>query len=72
MALIFVALTATTVWIAFDSSRLYQQEVAQRLNLDLAEHIVHGSPLITNGDVDAEALDHLFHSLMVTNSYNFV
>jgi len=49
------------------SSSLYQQEVAQKLNRDLAAHIVAEQPLIQNGDINRPALDHLFHQLMVIN-----
>ena len=49
------------------SSSLYQQEVAQKLNRDLAAHIVAEQPLIQNGDINRPALDRLFHQLMVIN-----
>lgn len=49
------------------SSTLYQQEVAQKLNLTLAEHIVDEQPLMLNEEINHEVLDHLFHNLMVIN-----
>lgn len=49
------------------SSVLYQQEVAQKLNHKLAEHIVHDQPLIRDSEIDQQVLDKLFHNLMVIN-----
>jgi len=45
----------------------YQQEVAQKLNATLAEHIVDGQPLFSDGEIDHAALESLFHNLMVIN-----
>jgi two-component system, OmpR family, sensor kinase len=45
----------------------YQQEVAQKLNATLAEHIVDGQPLFRDGEIDHPALENLFHNLMVIN-----
>lgn len=49
------------------SSALYQQEVAQKLNRDLAAHIVAEQPLIQGRKINHQALDRLFHQLMVIN-----
>ena len=49
------------------SSTLYQQEVAQKLNRELAAHIVAEQPLIQDRKINHKALDHLFHQLMVIN-----
>jgi len=49
------------------SSTLYQQEVSQKLNATLAEHIVAEQPLIQNRKINHQALDGLFHNLMVIN-----
>ena len=49
------------------SSTLYQQEVAQKLNAELAAHIVAEQPLIQDREINHPALDHLFHQLMVIN-----
>ncbi len=46
---------------------LYQQEVAQRLNRDLAAAIVEQSAPIRDGAVDRASLDDIFHSLMLVN-----
>ncbi len=49
------------------SSTLYQQEIAQKLNRDLAAHIVAEQPLIQNREINRAALDRLFYQLMVIN-----
>jgi len=49
------------------SSTLYQQEGAQKLNRELAAHIVAEQPLIQDRKINHPALDHLFHQLMVIN-----
>lgn len=49
------------------SSALYQQEVAQKLNSTLAEHIVAEQELIQEQKINYAAADPLFHDLMVIN-----
>ncbi len=50
------------------SKQLEQSSVhhaQQNLHLQLAEHLVHDNPLIQQGVYDYEALENLFHTLMV-------
>ena len=49
------------------SSAMYQQEVAQKLNRQLAQYIASEFELLRNGQVDGEELDQLFHQLMIIN-----
>ena len=49
------------------ASMLYQQEVAQKLNSTLAEHIVAENNLIQNQMINYAASEPLFHDLMVIN-----
>jgi signal transduction histidine kinase len=49
------------------SSGLYQAEVAQKLNVELADHIVSENKLIKNNKINNNALEHVFHMLMVIN-----
>lgn len=49
------------------SSEMYQQEVAQKLNAELARHMVAEQPLLDGSRVNRESLEHLFHLLMVIN-----
>ncbi len=60
ISLIYVGLTVTT-------TRLYLQEVNQKLNQTLAAGIVAEQPLLRGGAVDQAAFEGLFHSLMVIN-----
>ncbi len=46
---------------------MYHQEVDQKLNLDLAENIVKEKILIRDGKIDRDALEDIFHMLMVIN-----
>jgi signal transduction histidine kinase len=52
---------------ALYSAHMYQQEVAQRLNYDLAGHIVHEHILLQDGKVNQNGLEALFHDLMIIN-----
>ncbi len=49
------------------TTRLYFQEVNQRVNHILAQHLVSEKILMQNGRVDEEALQNVFHMLMVVN-----
>lgn len=49
------------------STQRYQQEVMQRLNLDLARHLVESRPLLVDRRINRPALEELFHMLMVIN-----
>ena len=49
------------------SSEMYQQEVSQKLNKTLADHIVSEALLIKDQKINKEALKEIFHMLMVIN-----
>lgn len=55
------------VVVAIQLSQLYQQEVQQKLNLTLAEHIAKDIPLLADGTANQPALEDLFHTLMIVN-----
>jgi signal transduction histidine kinase len=57
----------TLVQLIGHSSTQYQQEVAQKLNSTLAEHIVAEQDLIEGQMINYAASDKLFHDLMVIN-----
>jgi two-component system OmpR family sensor kinase len=52
---------------ALYSAQMYQQEVAQRLNRDLAMYIVNEHVLLSEKQVNQEELEKLFHTLMIIN-----
>jgi len=43
----------------------YQNEIEQKLHLELAEHVVGDDSLLKDGEIDQKALEHTFHSMMV-------
>jgi len=61
----FVLVGILLLSLALQLTRSYQQEVEQKLHLELAEHIAHDDALLKNGKIDKEALEHAFHSMMI-------
>lgn len=57
-------LFALTMFVGTD---MYQQEVGQKLNRELAAHIVEEHPLLEQGRIQEAVLEDLFHTLMVIN-----
>lgn len=49
------------------SSKMYQAEVTQKLNRDIAEQIVQETQLMQGKDIDHDELKNLFHQLMIFN-----
>lgn len=49
------------------TTRVFLQEVNQNLDRDVAEHLVAEVPLFVGGHVDEEALEQIFHMMMVAN-----
>ena len=67
---LFVLLCAVGILLSLllrESSNMYQQEVMQKLNSELARHIVSEQLLVRDGKVDRAAMDGLFHQLMIVN-----
>lgn len=60
IGVLYIALTVYT-------TRLYFQEVNQKLNRILAQHLVSENILLKDGRVDNKALQNIFHMLMVVN-----
>lgn len=58
---------AAIILVAMFSAEMYQKEAAQRLNLDLAAHIVSDRLLIRDKKIDESGLKDIFHMLMVIN-----
>ncbi|MHB1286972.1 MAG: sensor histidine kinase [Leptospirales bacterium] len=67
LAGLFVIIGLLTILLTFFSTRLYVDEVNQKLNLDLASHLVSDEPLLTKGQINSAALKNMFHMLMVIN-----
>ncbi len=64
---LFLVVGGVTLAVTLVTSYFYQQEVQQRIHRDLAAHIVQEELLIENGEIAEEALEHVFHMMMVIN-----
>ena len=64
---LLLAIGAAFFGLLYYTSNAYQQEVMQKLNLDLAQHLVESDSLLTGDKVNQPALKNLFHQLMVVN-----
>ncbi|WP_455212754.1 ATP-binding protein [Kaarinaea lacus] len=65
---IVLCLVGTLVFaLVLYASDMYQQEVSQRLNKDLAKQILSEDLLLKDGQVDQQALKQIIHMLMVIN-----
>ncbi len=64
---LFVAVGASFFIVSLYSAYLYQQEVSQRLNRDLAMYIVDEHVRVQGDRIDTSNLKDLFHTVMVIN-----
>ena len=67
LLLLFVLVGLSIVAVTIFSAEMYQQEVDQKLNRDLAAHIVSEKLLLRNNQINEDALKEIFHMLMVIN-----
>ncbi len=64
---ILVLVAGLFFFIGLLSVRSFLDEVHQKLNRDLAEHLVADSLPMEGGEIRSEELEHIFHVLMVIN-----
>ena len=64
---LLVLMGSSYVLLTLFSTRLYLQEIDQKLNQELAEHLVSEKILMTEGKINKAALEEIFHMLMVIN-----
>lgn len=64
---LFAIIALSMMTIVMYATDMYRQEISQKLNIDLAENIVKEKILIRNGKIDRDALEYIFHILMVIN-----
>ena len=64
---LFIALGAIFLAAALYTAPMYQQEVSQQLNRDLAMYIVNEHVLIEEGTIQQRNLETLFHTAMIIN-----
>ena len=67
LAMVLVVLAAGLLALTARTSHMYEQEVQQRLNAELAPHMVDKYALLREHEVNQEALKELFDQLMVIN-----
>jgi signal transduction histidine kinase len=65
--LLFILIGGVFLTVAMYTAPMYQQEVNQQLNHDLARYIVNEHVLIEDGEVQQENLAELFHNVMIIN-----
>lgn len=66
-ALLMLAFSSFIGWLNIRAVAYHQQELVQRLNHGLAEHIAGHLPLLGPGGFDQKAIEDLFHMVMVVN-----
>jgi two-component system OmpR family sensor kinase len=64
---LFLVVGGVTLAVTLVTSYLSQREGQQRIHRDLASHIVSEHLLIANGEIARDALEHVFHMMMVIN-----
>jgi signal transduction histidine kinase len=69
VALLVLLITLGCLYVAAGiyTTDMYLQEVRQKLNRELAAHLIDDGLLIRDGGVDPESLKHVIHMLMVVN-----
>ncbi len=65
--ILFTLVGFLMVTVVMYATGMYRQEVSQKLHRDLAENLVKENLLIKNNKISHDALDHIFHMLMVIN-----
>jgi len=64
---LFLLIVMLFVYITQSTTAMYQQEVSQKLNRDLARNLVQGRDLIAGGVINQQALKDIFSMYMVVN-----
>ncbi len=64
---VFILIGILTLSVTFVATDLYQQEIMQKLNDKVAEHIVKETKIFKDGKIDYSVLRKLFRFLMVLN-----
>jgi len=67
LTMLFILVGVLFLSVTLFSTDMYQQEVNQKLNINLAEQIVKEKLLLDHQEVNHQALKEIFHMLMVIN-----
>ena len=62
---VFILVVAVFFWTTGYFQHLTRSEAEQKLHLGLAEHLVGDNPLLKQGVYNYDALENLFHTLML-------
>lgn len=65
LLVLFIAVVSVFFWWSQNLEQLSRNEAEQRLHLSLAEHLAHDNPQLKEGGYDHEALQNMFHTLMI-------
>jgi signal transduction histidine kinase len=65
LLLSFLLIGLLLMLIAQNLTQGYQNEVEQKLHLQLASHVVRDNALLKNGEIDISALKNAFHNMMI-------
>lgn len=61
----FLLIAILQLFLVQHTSSQHQQEIEQKLHLQLAEHLVHDNQLFTEGELNKAAIKHAFHAMMI-------
>jgi len=64
---LFIVIAGVFLAVVLYTAPMYQQEISQQLNRDLARYIVNEHVLIRDGEVQHDNLEELFHNVMIIN-----
>ncbi len=64
---LFILIGGVFLTVALYTAPMYQQELSQQLNHDLARYIVREHVLFEDGEVQQDNLSELFHNVMIIN-----
>jgi len=62
---VFILIVGAFILVIQILNSITRDQAEQELHHALAEHLVHDNPLLSRGQYDKEALENLFHSMMV-------
>lgn len=65
LLLVFVLIVGTFVCVSRTFEAISRDKAEQELHKELAAHLVHDNPLLSDGAHDKKALENLFHSMMI-------
>ena len=65
--ILFATLGAIYLGVTISSTRMFIEEVNQKVNYSLADNLVKQDILLTEGEINEKALKDVFHMLMVVN-----